>query len=186
MNNEVMIDIETLSTQTNATILTIGAIRFNRKTNVGNYDDIKTSNKFYCRINKTSCEKIKMHTDPETKKWWSMQSREAQYEVFYNEENRIDIDVALKKLYEFIKGCNIFWSHSPNFDYVILENAYKMLNMEIPWKFWQLRDTRTMYDIGNVNLKTIADKNCKVTHHSLNDCYNQIIALEIALKNILK
>ena len=61
-----------------------------------------------------------------------------------------------------------------------------MLNMEIPWKFWQLRDTRTIYDIGNVNLKTISGKNCKVTHHSLNDCYNQIIALEIAFKNIFK
>ena len=85
--SEVMIDIETLSTHPNALILTIGAIRFNSKEKIPDFKN-KGIHKFYFKIDKSSCDKLNFHIDLETKKWWTKQSKEAQYEVFYNEENR--------------------------------------------------------------------------------------------------
>jgi len=146
--SEVMIDIETLSTMPNALVLTIGAIIFDRNDAI---KELKECKQFYYKVEKSSCEKLDMHVDPETKKWWSRQSKDAQYEVFYDENNRLHLDEVLKKLSEFIKDCNYVWSNSPNFDCVILENAFRKCDIEVPWKFWQLRDTRTVYDIGNVN-----------------------------------
>ncbi len=45
---DVMIDIETLSTQSNALILTIGAVKFNRDKNISSLENCDT---FYKRIN---------------------------------------------------------------------------------------------------------------------------------------
>jgi hypothetical protein len=180
-----MIDIETLSTRTNAFILTIGAIRFNRNEKIYDINN-KNLPKFYYKIDKSSCEKLNFHIDSETKKWWTYQSKEAQHEVFYSEENRLPIKDILIKLVDFCKDCKTFWSHSPNFDYVILENAFRECNIDAPWKFWNLRDTRTMYDISGINLKKYRSSGGGVEHHSLHDCYSQVLALQDSFNNILK
>ena len=80
---------------------------------------------------------------------------------------------ALIKLSNFLKDHKYIWANSPSFDCIILENAYKSCNLEIPWKFWNLRDCRTVYDLGKINLKSVS----AVKHNALDDCYNQIIAL---------
>ena len=51
---DCMIDIETLSIKPNATILTIGAIKFNKSIQERPLKDMET---FYIRINKNSCER---------------------------------------------------------------------------------------------------------------------------------
>ena len=104
---------------------------------------------------------------------------EYKYEALLNKD-RINLDEGLKKLSKFIKNSKNVWCHSPNFDCVILENAYRLCNLEIPWKFYNLRDTRTIYDLGNVKLKTIGE----TKHHALHDCYNQILALKQSLTNL--
>lgn len=173
-----MIDIETLSTKNNALILTIGAIKFNREKNKP-FDEL---DKFYVRINQKSCLKLGMDVNIDTVNWWNKQSKEARYEVFENTD-RIDIKDALLKLKEFIKDSKYIWANSPNFDCVILENAFNICQIEIPWKFWNLRDCRTTYDLGNTNLKSIISS---TEHNSLKDCYNQILCLEKAFINIKK
>lgn len=175
--SEIMIDIETLSTKPNALILTIGAIKFNRRDDVKDINDLQT---FYVRIDQNSCKKLNMHIDEETVKWWNLQADEYKYEALL-EKDRIDIKEGLKKLSEFVKNAKCVWSHSPSFDCIILENAYVSCNLEIPWKFYNLRDTRTVYDLGNVNLKMISGE---TKHHSLYDCYSQIVCLKKALNNL--
>ena len=172
-----MIDIETLSTQSNAIILTIGAIKFDRGLIKKELDEMES---FYVRINEDSCKKLNMHTDLNTVEWWKKQSKKAKYEVFEHKD-RMDIKDALIKLSNFLKGHNHIWANSPSFDCIILENAYKQCDLDIPWKFWNLRDCRTVYDIGKVSLNTFFDKN-KEDHNALNDCYKQILALKTSLK----
>jgi hypothetical protein len=174
--SEIMIDIETLSTKPNALILTIGAIKFNRNDDLKNIEDLET---FYVRIDQNSCKKLNMDISKETLNWWLLQPEKYKYEALLNKD-RINIDEGLKKLSNFLKNSNYVWSHSPNFDCVILENAYRTCNLEIPWKFYNLRDTRTVYDLGNVSLKTLAENK----HHALYDCYNQIFVLKKAFKNL--
>jgi hypothetical protein len=174
---EVMIDIETLSTQKNAVILTIGAMKFDR------YNENKTIEeleKFYCRINKDSCIKLGMAIDEETQKWWETQNHEAKYEALLNPD-RIDIKIALNKFKLFLSNVKCVWANSPNFDCTILENAFKVCNIEVPWKFWNLRDCRTIYDLGKVNLKSINNNN---KHDAISDCYSQILCVQKCIKNL--
>ncbi len=172
-----MIDIETLGTNPNSCILTIGAIKFDRNKDIS---DLKNCETFYCRIDKDSCLSIGLDIDNDTLEWWKKQSKQSRYEALENTD-RIKIKDALIELKKFIKNSKYIWANSPNFDCIILENAFKKCEIEIPWKFWILRDCRTVYDIGNTNLKSFIKETC---HHSLIDCHNQILCLQKALKKI--
>ena len=174
-----MIDLETFSTKYNASILTIGAIKFNRKGPILPLEELDT---FYCRIDKESCKAIKLHFDPKIISWWEKQDDDCKYEVF-TDEGRIPIRDALKDLAKWIGPNKKIWGHGSVFDCAILNNAYTECKLETPWKFWDIRDTRTIYDIGNVNFNNILYNN---KHHALHDAYRQIIALKIAFDNLHK
>ena len=175
---DCMIDIETLSIKPNATILTIGAIKFNKSIQERPLKDMET---FYIRINKNSCEKLKMDVDPKTIEWWKTQNDKTYYEAFENTD-RIDIKEGLVQLSNFLKGHKNIWANSPNFDIVILENAYNCCKLDIPWNFWNLRDTRTVYDLASVRLNDFFNKD--EHHNALNDCHSQIKALKQSFKNL--
>lgn len=175
---DVMIDIETLATTPNSAILTIAAVKFNRKDEIKPLEKLDT---FYSRIQHGSCQKLGMYVDVETVRWWNLQTTDAKYEAFDNPD-RTHIKDSLLKLADFLKGCKCVWANSPNFDCVILENAFKLCEIEVPWKFWNLRDCRTVYDLGKVNLKSFSS--LKDSHNALNDSYNQIRALLQAFENL--
>ena len=175
MIEDIMIDIETLSVEPNALILTIAAVKFDRKTPITEYD---SANVFYVRIDIDSCKKIGMHIDTSTLKWWETQSKEAKYEVFENPD-RVPIREALEQLSVFLKSSKYVWANSPNFDCVILESAFKLCKLDVPWKFWNLRDCRTIYDIFRVFRNT---KN--TAHHALEDCKSQIAFLHKAFAKL--
>jgi hypothetical protein len=180
MPYEAMIDIETLSTRNNASILTIGAIKFNRNDNIEDLDTLKKNGKtFYARITRSSCDNLNLHVDTSTVDWWRKQSSEAQYEAFYNTD-RISIIQALKKLSIFLQDCDKFWSQG-SFDYNILENVYRQININFPWKFWQIRDSRTLFDFSGVDIKKINYSGND--HNSLDDCYKQLLGVLISFKH---
>jgi len=177
--NEVMIDIETLSTKNNACILTIGAVKFNRKDKVvKTIDELTKENKtFYVRITRKSCLLLGMDIDPKTVEWWDTKvSEEVRHEAIYNNENRIDIGKALKELSSFLSGTKYFWSQG-SFDYNILENAYNVCNIQLPWEFWRIRDSRTLFDVFNLDLKTLETAK-EPSHNALNDAYKQVSGLK--------
>ena len=175
-----MIDIETMSCSSNASIITIAAVKFNRNDNIKPLVDMKT---FYVKITHESCKKLKLHFDKETEKWWKTQTKETQKEIF-DEEGRIDLQIALIQLSDFIGESSHIWANSPNFDCVILENAYNKCKIKIPWVYYKLRDTRTIYDIASINLKCFSSSNQK--HNALHDCYSQINALKKSISDLSK
>jgi hypothetical protein len=175
---DIMIDIETFNTDSDSSIATIGAIKFNRYGTIGPIEDEDT---FYRRIDKQSCDSLGLSVSFETLLWWTKQSQSSQNEVFQL-INRIPIQQALKELSEWIgpKPVHV-WCQGLSFDIPILEYAYKKCKIPIPWKFWKCRDTRTVYDIKESHFHSPEDK-----HHALNDCYFQIQCLQAALtSNIL-
>jgi hypothetical protein len=171
-SHDVMIDIETLGTERNSIILTIGAIKFDRVNDSFNEE-------FYKRVSIDSCKQYGMTFDKSTMDWWNKQSKEVRDEAFYATP-REDILTVLKALSVFIGEGNKVWSHGSCFDIVMLEDIYKKCKLPVPWKFWNIRDTRTLYDVGDVSL--VADKN---THNALYDCRNQIKGVRDALKKVL-
>lgn len=175
---EVMTDIETYSSKLNAKILTIGAIKFKRSM-LSKTLDIKSLKTFYVRIDLKSYKKFKgFSTNAETKEWWSKQSKDAQYEVFENPENRLSIKDAMEQFTLFIDDCSKIWSQGA-FDTHVLENAYKMCKLPIPWNFYDVRDCRTVFDIHGVNLKKIREKETTLcSHNALDDCFIQLLGLK--------
>ena len=172
---DVMIDLETLATSPDATILTIGAVKFDP---FG--DDINEPNceKFYVRVDIDSCDRIGLVTNDDTIAWWANQSKEAQDEAF-SESNRIDIVEAFNQLYKFCWGAKRVWSHGSAFDIVICEHVFNKIQKAVPWKFWEVRCTRTLFDIGiNPNRPPV------LKHHALEDAWNQAVGVQNVYKKL--
>lgn len=180
-NIDIMIDIETLGTSSNAVIATIGAMKFNRRDRLKPFEEM---NSFYRRINTESCSSLGMEISEETVKWWETQDEKSRDEI-YNPSNRVSIQEALQELSNFIGNYpfTFIWAQGPHFDCTILENAYRKCNIPLPWKFWNVRDCRTILDISSVRLKDVQGE---YPHHSLYDCYKQIIAVKTGLNRLLR
>ena len=92
-----MIDLETLDVLPTATVLSIGAVKFDPYG-----DDVESPDceKFYVRVDIDSCDTLGLTTSDATIEWWANQSDEAQEEAF-NPEGRVDIKDAMDQLYKF-------------------------------------------------------------------------------------
>lgn len=174
-----MLDLETLSTKSNAVILTIGAIKITKDViNSGILPPLENLNTFYRRINIQSCIDIGLETDQDTINWWKKQKPEAIFEAIENQD-RIPIKQALQ---EFITWFGLdtneeVWAQGIDFDCVILRNAIEKCGLSIPWKFWNCRDSRTVLSLTGINLKNIETTSNLVKHNALSDCYLQLLGL---------
>ena len=121
-----MLDLETLSTDSNAVILTIGAVKFDRMNRV---QDLRMCNTFYRRIELSSCEEIGLHTSKDTQSWWDSQSKAAKHEVFINKD-RVGIHQALCEFVEWFGGSSYIWAHGDDFDCVVLNLCSHLLGKE--------------------------------------------------------
>jgi hypothetical protein len=166
---DVMIDMETLDVLPTATILTIGAVKFDP---FG--DDVNDSDmdRFYVKVDIDSCDKLGCTVSQDTLDWWSKQSKEAQEEAF-TPDGRIDIVDAMNQLYKFCWGAKRVWSHGAGFDVVICEHLFRKIGKAVPWSFWEVRDTRTLFDLG-INPR----RPPVLKHHALEDAWNQAVGVQ--------
>lgn len=168
-NTDVMIDLETLNTTPDATILTIGAVKFDP---FGRELQEPKMDSFYCKVDIDSCDRIGLTTSDDTIAWWANQSKEAQAAAF-DPEGRIDIVDAFAQLYKFCWGAKRVWSNGSCFDIIICEHVFRKINKAVPWKFWEVRDVRTAFDLG------INPQRPPVTaHHALEDAWNQAVGIQ--------
>jgi DNA polymerase III epsilon subunit-like protein len=169
MLSDIMIDLETLSTSPNASVLTIGAVKFDP---FGSDIDDPTCEKLYIKVDIDSCDELQLDVSQDTLDWWAKQSKEAQEEAF-STENRVHIREAFNQLYKFCWGAKRVWSHGAAFDTVICENIFRKLNKAVPWSFWEIRDTRTLFDLGIDPQRPPVLK-----HHALEDAWNQAVGVQ--------
>jgi DNA polymerase III epsilon subunit-like protein len=169
-----MIDLETLATTIDANILTIGAIKFDpyAKYSDWKWGEYPKNQVFYRRVDPESGSKIGLRNDDETIAWWSQQTEEVKAEAF-GEEERYPIDQVMKEFYKFCLPGKYFWAHGVAFDTVICEQVFKKLKRGAPWMFYNLRDTRTLFDITDPNMP-----GAKYHHHALYDCWRQIVGVQ--------
>lgn len=177
MFNDIMIDIETLATGPRALILTIGAMKFDR--NGSTLSNAAENEHFYERVN-YDVKNTDYDVDEKTYEWWNKQPLLVKQDALYCDD-RIDLKVALTKLTEWINGSRYVWANGSVFDIVILEHAYRICELPIPWKFWDIRDVRTIMDVGSVYKKNLQITNA---HHALHDCHWQIKAVQSAIRKM--
>lgn len=136
-----MVDMETMAVSPNAVVLSLGAVHFNPYDS-GIIDEI------YFKIDLDDQDRLHREIDPNTLDWWSKQDPAIMEEAF-DPKGRLPLEEAINQFHKFAWGCTAFWSHGATFDLVIIENLYKQLNKPLPWQYWQLRDTRTLFDLGH-------------------------------------
>jgi DNA polymerase III epsilon subunit-like protein len=171
MAKHLMVDLETLATTPNAAILTIGAVTFDPNSN-------QIYNEFYRRVELESLDALDTYIDNSTLEWWGKQDKAAQDEAF-DPEGREPIQNVLGDFYKFCMGSNRFWSHGAAFDIVILEYYFRKINKSFPWNFWDVRDTRTLFDLGLDPEMPQANK-----HNALEDARRQAIGVQNMFKKL--
>ena len=163
----LMIDLEGLATGPDTTILTIAAQAFD-PFGSGYYD-----RHYYARVTLESQENRSI--DDGTIAWWATQPDHAREEAF-GEQDRIPLDQALDKLGKLIWHSQLLWSQGPTYDMNILEHAYKSYGKALPWKYYQVRDSRTVFSLWPEQPIP------PTSHHALEDCRRQIGMLQNTLK----
>jgi len=175
MANDIMIDIESLDTSPFCCILTIGAVRFDPK-------GIGVVEKLELRPTLEDQTDLGRTINEDTLRWWSTQSAEAQLEAL-GDEGRIPFKEAMEQLYKFCWNRRAVWSNGAAFDCVVMETAWTQLGMRIPWPFYTVRDTRTLYEITGVKLN---DKSYKTTHKAVEDAERQALVLQDGYRKLIK
>lgn len=141
MYTDVMVDIETFGKTPQAPIIQIGAVAFSRTGNI--------SPPFKVTI-KPDFSRYK--PDEETILWWLEQSKEARESVISDDwTTREALESFTDWLSTELAYDPIVWAMPPEFDLKILENAFRVEGLSLPWKYNASRDLRTLLDLAGMD-----------------------------------
>ena len=163
MTIHAMIDLETFSTKHSAVITSMGAIKFSPFNDEEPYDPL------YIKVEVEEQTTMGRDIDDGTMAWWAKQDKVVLDEAL-SEDGRISIEEMTTQLNKFLIGVDKIWAQGPVFDMVILENLYTQLGKPVPWNFWQIRDSRTLFDLMPVDPRKEIQQEL---HNALADCYFQ-------------
>lgn len=172
--NDVMIDLETLGTHAGCVILSIGAAMFDP------HGDGHGST-FYVNIDRENAKTSGLRVEPETEAWWAKQSQAVKDALLVDPQ---PVVFALASFDAWFKGngAKTIWCHGANFDEPILSYCFWRLQQETPWKFWDVRCTRTLYDISGVDPRKMHRTGAK--HNALDDAKTQIACVQASLRRL--
>lgn len=163
--NNIMIDLETLSTRVNGVILSISAVRFDIKTG-------ESGGFFHENINLIQSIRQGFVIDQSTFDWWQQQSDVAKALGF-----KINAKGAQEVISRFVywtgnKDPNsIVWGNSARFDLGMLIYHMEKFNLKIPWKYYNERCHRTAVYVLDKEWDIPFEG---VPHYGIDDCKHQI------------
>ena len=162
-----MVDIETLGDRPGAAIASIGAVVFTPERVVAEFETT-------CQLDGQQEAGLKFTAG--TIKWWLKQSDAARASTF--EVRGPSLFHALTDLTIFAHdhGVQDYWSHGATFDLVLLNEASLILGApQLVKDFRRARDTRTLYEITDVNPKTFMGTG--TAHNAVDDARAQALAV---------
>jgi hypothetical protein len=168
MYNHVMLDLETLGERSKAVITSVGGVLFDP--DLGPEPDIKN---FYHTIDIQDSLNHGLQVTGATLKWWFHQDPVAAQRMFVDTKPLKTVLEDFTIWLNFHGGHDLYiWGKSPRFDIGLLEDAYHVCELEIPWDFRKERDVRTY--IGQVpRIKECVPKNNR-PHEPESDALYQI------------
>ncbi len=186
----VMLDLETLGLVKNAVITRIAAVAFN-------IDDGTVEDEIDIRVNAKSCVNAGLKIEGSTVEWWLKQDEKLIQDTlitsFFEGE---PLSEALQHFTLWIEGLKkkydtwnvMVWGNGACADNTWMHSAYQACHLDVPWKFYQDRDLRTLVYLGQVltgfsHKKTLLFEGQR--HNPIDDCKHQItyaVATLTALK----
>lgn len=168
-----MIDLETLDVKPSATVLTLGAVKFNP------FDLSEPYGELYLKISIDDQDRLGRTTSDSTIKWWSEQDPAIMEEAF-DQTNAVSVEEALQQLNKWVVGVDEIWGQGYGFDVTMLEDMYRNIGKPIPWQFWQISDART------ITKRMPEDPRKKMQtalHNALADAYFQAKSVQIIFEH---
>ena len=166
-----MIDLETLGVEPDSVVMTLGAIKFDP------FSDAEPHSEFYYKLDLDSQDRS---VNDSTIAWWGQQDQYVQYEAF-GTEGREHMDVFLDSLPKWMVGVDVLWGHGYGFDITIIEDMLRQRGKPIPWQFWQVRDSRTLFALAKTDPRKSMQSNL---HNALADAYFQAKGVQMAYKEL--
>lgn len=173
--NNVMLDLETWGTRPGSSLRSIGAVVFDPHT-----DEIGP-NEFYANIMDDSCKQAGLTKDDQTVEWWSRQSQKAQDSLVESPLTLTEVASSFNQWFRKQHGIFV-WGQGANFDPVLWECAMRAVQMPIPWKFYDVRDTRTVYDVAQFDSRSV--RRTGTYHNALDDARHQAVCVQRAYAKI--
>lgn len=171
----IMLDIETLGLAPNAVITQIAAVEFEP-------DSLYTGKTFNASVNINQPGRV---IDPETLKWW-LNQLEGTRKTSLNTSSQFELHVVLASLVTWIENIASpqyikFWCRGVNFDFVLLDDAFRQYNLASPWSYRNLADVRTF---DSLVPNTVLSNLPKIgnAHDAVSDALFQISYVRAALK----
>ncbi|MFA6688848.1 MAG: 3'-5' exonuclease [Sphaerochaetaceae bacterium] len=171
----VMIDIETLGQGPDACVAEIGAVAV-----IGGLERLLDIN-----VSLSSAIEAGGRIDPETVQWWLLRDADARRTMADN-YHRAAIGEALRDLADFIHAARDacggvrVWSCGSDLDLVILAGYYRRIGEEIPWKYWESRDYRTL----RAMFPEVKKPKAEPAHTAIQDAMDQMDHLNMLLAHI--
>jgi hypothetical protein len=165
--SKIMVDIETLGTSKDSVILAIAAVQF---------DETGVQKKFYEVIDAESCTDWGLKIDARTVLWWMDQNDQARKAITGTKGKPLET-----VLREFIttfdwKDATV-WANGIDFDFTILEEAFKAVGLRAPWQYWAKMDYRTIKNVVPKNVYEACKVEAPVKHNALADATAQAATL---------
>lgn len=162
----IMVDLETMGTAPGSAIVSLGAVVFDPVTG-------RLGDEFYRVISLRSCTVAGLRIDPDTVGWWMRQSDAARAALTDGDaEDLLRVIAAFAAWWRSQRG-RFIWGHGANFDEPLLSSAFRATRTEVPWKYWDARCTRTIFDAAKVK----PDRSAGVHHNALDDAKAQAVAV---------
>ena len=166
-----MIDLETLCVTPQAAVLTVGGVKFDPNSSAEPHSE------FYYKLDLDSQDRS---VNDDTIAWWATQDAKVQEEAF-GTEGRDHIDTFLDSLPKWMSNVDVLWGHGYGFDITIIEDMLRQRNKNIPWQFWQVRDSRTLFACCKVDPRKSMQSDL---HNALADAYFQAKGVQMAYKEL--
>lgn len=175
------IDIESLSLEPNALVLSVGAVLFDSQTG-------QLGAEFYANLNGFEQQDVYgRHISYSTSSWWMNQAANdpATVDAF---EHPMSVKGALEGLNDFVQNqlTDIaepieFWFQGPQVDAVALGSLCKAVGVAVPWRYNWVRDLRTLLALGRAHGLTEEVISAGIAphayhpHHALDDAKMQAL-----------
>ena len=167
MKNRMMLDIETLGNKPGAVIVSIGAVRFDMGHGI--------VDEFAVVIDPIDAESRGLRLDAATVLWWFEQSEEAR--AGWLAADAVKLEYALMALHGWmVQGGEDMevWCKGAAFDAPLLEAAFAVCGVPVPWQYWKVKCYRTVAkEWREVSVGLLSG----VAHDALDDARHQALHL---------
>ena len=175
--HDLMLDLETYGTRPGCIIRSVGAVMFDPYDPPG-----QVGKTFYANVARDDQEKLGLTVSESTDKWWLLPKQATANKMLL--ENQMPVKQVVGDFIDFwrARGARRVWSQGANFDDPIMTAVIEACGLDVPWKFWDSRCTRTAYAIGGLNFHTI--KRVGTAHNALDDAVHQAKCVQMAHANL--